>query len=84
MNRKFKASILILLFILELNATPYTFKSAGGKNFLVIDDEYLESKKEAANRRHKKQQLLKARRRKAKRQERKLNKLRQKEKRLGI
>ena len=46
MNRKSKAIFLILLFVLDLNAGPYKFKSENGKNFLVIDEDYLKSKKE--------------------------------------
>lgn len=73
--------VWIMALILEINAGPYSFRSVNGRNELVIDQDYLESKKEIEIRKLKAAELKKLkkirlkRERKLKRKKRKARKL---------
>lgn len=57
MKLKRTAFIWILALIMEINAGPYSFRTVAGKNELVIDENYLESKKEVEMRKMKQREL---------------------------
>ena len=84
MNLKIFSTVWIFALILEINAGPYSFRSVNGKNELIIDKDYLESKKEVEIRKLKATELRKLknirlkRERKKKRKKRKARKLRSK------
>lgn len=70
--------IWIILFLNETMAGPYSFRTVNGKNELVIDDDYLESKKEMELRKLKEAELKKLKAKRKKRRQRKLRKKRRK------
>jgi hypothetical protein len=78
MTLKIVAYVWILALISEINAGPYAFRTVNGKNELVIDEDYLESKKEMEIRKMKEAELKRLKKRRKNRARRLARKKRRK------
>jgi hypothetical protein len=80
MKVKTTSLLLILMILNDIFAGPYSFQTLNGKNELVIDDDYLESKKEMEIRKLKESQLKALKKKRKKIRMRKLKKKKRKAK----